>query len=1176
MQAAPGQKLTEPSLVKVATCNLAQQALNFAENKKRILESINKARSMGCTYRLGPELEIPGYGCEDHFYELDTKTFSWICLKEIMLETPPGIMCDVGLPVTHNGVLYNCRLFYVTNWADDFNKLNKAIVDAESALKKVQDDISKIKLNANMASGRKQAELNSKYATMEAYEGEAAKAELAAVKKAKAAAAAAAKPKIVLIRPKMYLADDGNYREGRYFTGWSRDNIEVLDKFVLPDDIAAITGQTEVDFGVGIIEAHGITVASETCEELFTPEAPNIMLGLEGVDIMSNGSASHFQMGKYQYRHQLISEAMSKNGGVYMYSNQLGCDGGRLVFDGHGMIYQNGNLLSVGEHLSFLEVEVVTAVVNLDAVRTYRATTVSRNIQSAHKKVTVPRVYVDKIEGLENFSFLNKTATASGETQTKSSSVVMSHFEVGKPMSNYEEMSLAISRYLWDYLVRTANGGFFLPLSGGVDSSSTAMYVYMMCNKLVQMINDDSPAKKSLRDLIVNGLFFKALSGYQFLKYKNYYTGTKVDGVVGEPLTTRALVNVLLHTANMPTENNAAEIRNFAEKLAHALGSYHITVHINEAFIALKNLTEGVELKNPNVASLLLPTVSANEYYPDVVRNKGQADMNIPRFKNSANGDWQSNLAIQNIQARLRMLTAYYSQQILPATRFNLEVLGNLWTNYRRIRDEITKTKATEGKLPENMEFLDEMMVREDNQMDAKNAAEFLKLYNFYKGTYSWSPFFQEPYVATFSHLHKTLVTTARPAAPGLLVLASSNADEALRGFYTKYDASSADINPIGSLDKSYLKKFMAWCAQTNAIHDPALQQLGYQFNMLEDIINVTASPELTPADKQGNIQDDEVAITMTYDDLQILGELRKIHKLGPLGIYRKLLEIKMNAYHKDDANSSSLISVVDGVRKFREVVCPLAIREKVFFFFKQYAMNRHKMNILTNAIHLTNYSPDDNRFDHRPFLLNTFWGKHFEVINKIAAEEQAAWAASKKGEEMKAHFKDKYPRAYESLKIDTWTDVSSREKALKDITLQDIKNGVSGTPNVVAQELKDKESAESKETWDKIWADRKARAGPHANVIDEMHKLDDIDEKLKMHKILSNTGKNGAKALKAEAEAGIAALEPAVFTDNLKYNLKPYSLPAAGAPAAGAEGGRRGRLTRKRFAKSRASTFRR
>ena len=36
--------------------------------------------------------------------------------------------------------------------------------------------------------------------------------------------------------------------------------------------------------------------------------------------------------------------------------------------------------------------------------------------------------------------------------------------------------------WLWDYLRRCGQGGFFLPLSGGIDSSSTACIVASMCH----------------------------------------------------------------------------------------------------------------------------------------------------------------------------------------------------------------------------------------------------------------------------------------------------------------------------------------------------------------------------------------------------------------------------------------------------------------------------------------------------------------------------------------------------------------------------------------------------------------------------------------------------------------------------------------------------------------------
>jgi NAD+ synthase (glutamine-hydrolysing) len=48
------------------------------------------------------------------------------------------------------------------------------------------------------------------------------------------------------------------------------------------------------------------------------------------------------------------------------------------------------------------------------------------------------------------------------------------------------------------------------------------------------------------------------------------------------------------------------------------------------------------------------------------------------------------------------------------------------------------------------------------------------------------------------SYLFAQLLPWVRGRSGGLLVLGSSNVDEALRGYFTKYDCSSSDIAPIG------------------------------------------------------------------------------------------------------------------------------------------------------------------------------------------------------------------------------------------------------------------------------------------------------------------------------------------------------------------------------------------
>ena len=58
--------------------------MDFDGNLRRILESVKIAKDKGAAYRLGPELEITGYGCNDHFFESDTYLHSWEVLGKLL------------------------------------------------------------------------------------------------------------------------------------------------------------------------------------------------------------------------------------------------------------------------------------------------------------------------------------------------------------------------------------------------------------------------------------------------------------------------------------------------------------------------------------------------------------------------------------------------------------------------------------------------------------------------------------------------------------------------------------------------------------------------------------------------------------------------------------------------------------------------------------------------------------------------------------------------------------------------------------------------------------------------------------------------------------------------------------------------------------------------------------
>jgi len=169
----------------------------------------------------------------------------------------------------------------------------------------------------------------------------------------------------------------------------------------------------------------------------------------------------------------------------------------------------------------------------------------------------------------------------------------------------------------------------------------------------------------------------------------------------------------------------------------------------------------------------------------------------------------------------------------------------------------------------------------------------------------------------------------------------------------TKYDCSSADLNPIGAVSKEDLKRLLKWAGKL------------YPYPALLDIVNAPPTAELRPQSKESSAasadtehsQLDEEDMGMTYTELGWFGRLRKIDRCGPLWMFQKL---------------SSLWTHLS----------PSAIAEKVKLFFFYYSINRHKMTTLTPSYHAEQYSPDDNRFDLRPFLYPTRWSRQFKAID--------------------------------------------------------------------------------------------------------------------------------------------------------------------------------------------------
>jgi len=300
------------------------------------------------------------------------------------------------------------------------------------------------------------------------------------------------------------------------------------------------------------------------------------------------------------------------------------------------------------------------------------------------------------------------------------------------------------------------------------------------------------------------------------------------------PTDPRELCNFILHTSFMGTTNSSTETRDRSAKLARQLGAYHAPAIIDPMIKAILEVFRGVTNKEP-------------------------------RFQKHG-GSLAEDLALQNIQARSRMVLSYLLAQLLP------------WVRGR--------------------------------------------------GGF-------------------------------LLVLGSANVDEALRGYMTKYDCSSADINPIGGISKGDLKRFLQYAA------------VKYGYSALSDVVEAPPTAELRPLSGNEIEQTDEEDMGMTYDELGEFGRLRKVERCGPVSMFTQLL-----------GTWGSRLS-------------PSEIAGKVKHFFTSYGRNRHKLTTLTPAYHAEGYSPDDNRFDLRQFLYPN-WALQFATMDQIAEQiEGAAPSAS-------------------------------------------------------------------------------------------------------------------------------------------------------------------------------------
>jgi NAD+ synthase (glutamine-hydrolysing) len=220
--------------------------------------------------------------------------------------------------------------------------------------------------------------------------------------------------KVVGFYAKHNLANDGVHYEHRWFSSWPYYSVQTID----------FLGEN-VPFGAIDLEIQGVKTGLEICEDAWREDRPACNLVKKGIELILNPSASHFAFGKEEFRENLVIDSSRQFNCVYLYTNLLGNEAGRMIYDGDILIAQQGKLIGHNRRLSF-------------------------------KSFNILHVDVD---------------FGNGDSTT----------DIREDFANkYEEFGQVVPLALFDYVRKSKSKGFVLSLSGGADSGTIAMMVYRM------------------------------------------------------------------------------------------------------------------------------------------------------------------------------------------------------------------------------------------------------------------------------------------------------------------------------------------------------------------------------------------------------------------------------------------------------------------------------------------------------------------------------------------------------------------------------------------------------------------------------------------------------------------------------------------------------------------------
>lgn len=346
---------------------------------------------------------------------------------------------------------------------------------------------------------------------------------------------------------KRFLAGDGVHYEPRWFKPWptgARGRVDVRGESLPIGDL---------HFDVG-----GVRFGFEICEDAWVAQRPGTSLAGRGVDIILNPSASHFAFGKLAVRKRFVIEGSRAFGVTYVYANLLGCDEGRIVYDGGALIATQGQLIASGPRLGFERFTLTDAVIDVEQTRMIQGWTNSFRPDFEVAADECARAdFVWPVIGPQQAEVLLPERAAEDAWEK---SVHLKE----------EEFWRALTLGLFDYMRKSFSKGYVISLSGGADSAACTALVGLMVKRAVATLGLDG---------------FKSTLAY--------------DRALQKLGTEQEVVKHLLTTAYQATRNSGDVTRNAARAVAEMVGSQHFELDVDAlvtAYVGIVSQALGREL----------------------------------------------------------------------------------------------------------------------------------------------------------------------------------------------------------------------------------------------------------------------------------------------------------------------------------------------------------------------------------------------------------------------------------------------------------------------------------------------------------------------------------------------------------------------------------------------------